>query len=179
MTHLTMTVYTLLAVLAIHGSVLTMRISSNPSLVLAFSWVILPLKVHINVSILILTKYSSLGMSFSMSLSFHFHRVTQNSTESWSHSSLSLNSSPIIHVPIHHASNMSVTHMQDTTQDIIASSLSDVEPSTSPSPESLQPTSFAPPQNPPSIHTHTMTTRSQNNIFQPKQINLITKHPLP
>lgn len=34
-------------------------------------------------------------------------------------------------------------------------------------------------QNPPPTHTHIMTTRSLNNIFKPKQINLTAKHPLP
>ena len=32
---------------------------------------------------------------------------------------------------------------------------------------------------PAASRTHPMTTRSQNNIFQPKQVHSITKHPLP
>ena len=32
---------------------------------------------------------------------------------------------------------------------------------------------------PPVHRTHTMTTRSMNNIFKPKQLNTVTKHPLP
>lgn len=38
--------------------------------------------------------------------------------------------------------------------------------------------STALPKNPPS-RTHSMTTRSMNNIFKPKQIRVVTKHPLP
>ena len=41
---------------------------------------------------------------------------------------------------------------------------------------SLVPITIIPP---PSNRTHSMTTRSMNNIFKPKQINFVTKHPLP
>ena len=35
------------------------------------------------------------------------------------------------------------------------------------------------PSPPPSHRIHTMTTRSMNNIHEPKQFNSVTKHPLP
>jgi hypothetical protein len=38
------------------------------------------------------------------------------------------------------------------------------------------PTTIIPP---PSNRTHSMTTQSLNNIFKPKQINFVTRHPLP
>ena len=34
------------------------------------------------------------------------------------------------------------------------------------------------PETPPT-RTHTMVTRSMNNIFKPKQIHIVTKHPIP
>lgn len=77
------------------------------------------------------------------SLDLAAHRVNHNPTKSWSHSSLSLTNSPIVHIPIRHASNMSTTQMQDTTLNIIAYSWSDVEPSKSPSFEPPQSTSLA------------------------------------
>jgi hypothetical protein len=47
----------------------------------------------------------------------------------------------------------------------------------SPLPHSIV-SSPIPPANPPP-RTHTMTTRSVNQIFKPKRLHIVTKHPLP
>jgi len=100
--------------------------------------------------------------------------------------------SPSVSMPSHPSS--SSTQEGDTTIATSSSSniyvpqspLPQLSSTCNPSPSNLLPSSPINPTPPnpsapvpSSSHVHPMITRSMHNIFKPKQLNMVTKHPLP
>ena len=86
----------------------------------------------------------------------------------------SISSSPIFSNPSDHLNTSSLLApcVTENNYESAPSPLSNSSHPVSP----LGPIAIPPSRNRP---THSMTTRSMNNIFKPKQLNIVTKHPLP
>ena len=123
----------------------------------------------------------------------HSSWVPSSTIDTWSACSPSLAAifPPHFNVPLTHMSSPPTLHVtsspspaashgHSTSLDNMTSSSCDetsVPHVPSPQPQSSHPSPTTEP--PIASRIHSMTTRSQNNIFKPKQLHLTTKHPLP